>query len=405
MKKSLVLILCFVMLISSSISVFAQGVTLYALDGRTLIVDEALVPQYTAEGMGWFSDKPVIMYALDGRNLTVAYKDVSAYKNVGWYLYNDLPSSAKSKIKQVEFVTKAPEVLAPQTPNTTPQTSEKTKVQYTDGTVVSVPTSQIEMYKALGWVVYSGNINTNPIEETVKLYNSNGETIVVSASEVNKYITAGWTKTNPNVKNMTIYKYDGTNVTTKEITSDLYNDYNKQGYYSNTEEAIYAYAAFGDENTQGATQLLEEKKYELAFRIVQNSLEKMGESSSEYVSMLHYLRSTVTTAWRDAAKSPLGYINHWFSEKDGKTLVVFEYRNVSNNRISSFRINFDICDKDGNVIETNSGSYYVSNLQMTPCDKKRVAWAIKSGNTAAGIKNLRVTEVVFSDNTKWTPTA
>ena len=55
-----------------------------------------------------------------------------------------------------------------------------------------------------------------------------------------------------------------------------------------------------------------------------------------------------------------------------------------------------------NVIETNSGSYFVNNLQMTPCEKKRVAWYIESGEEAVAIKNLKVTEVVYSDGTKWT---
>ena len=137
--------------------------------------------------------------------------------------------------------------------------------------------------------------------------------------------------------------------------------------------------------------------------MVSEAIEKLENTESEYVSMLYYLRTMVTDTWREAANSPLGFINYWFSEKDGKSIVVFEYRNVSNSRITSFRINFDICDKDGNVIETNSGSYYVNNLQMVPCDKKRVAWIIQNGKDAASIKNLKIAEVVFSDNTKWTP--
>ena len=141
----------------------------------------------------------------------------------------------------------------------------------------------------------------------------------------------------------------------------------------------------------------------MAFNMVQDALNKIENTDSEYVSMLYYLRSMVTDAWREAANSPLGFINYWFSEKDGKSLIVFEYRNVSNSRIQSFRINFDICDKDGNVIETNSGSYYVNNLQMTPCEKKRVGWVIKTGDQATSITNLKVNEVVFSDSTKWTP--
>ena len=135
--------------------------------------------------------------------------------------------------------------------------------------------------------------------------------------------------------------------------------------------------------------------------MVQDALDKLENTNSEYVSMLYYLRTQVTDAWRTAANSPLGFVNYWFTEKDGKKLIVIEYRNVSNSRIQSFRINFDICDSAGNIIETNSGSYYVDKLEMTPCEKKRAAWVVKSGSAAASIKNLKVTEVVFSDGSSW----
>lgn len=387
--------LAIVLSILLSTGAMAANVTLYALDGRSLVVDETVAPQYTAVGMGWYEQKPVTMFALDERSLTVAYNEVEAYKQVGWYLYNDLPADVKAKVTPPADTITTPEVLP--TVTVPDASSDKTLVQYTDGTTVSVPTSQVEMYKALGWVV------ANQEEQFVTLYNEKGESIRVSLAEVSKYETAGWTKTNPNSKNVTAYSYDGTNISTTQIPEDKRNDYKNQGWYTTEEEAIYAYAAFGNAETEGATKLLENKKYELAFRLVQNAIEKIEGSDSEYVSMLYYLRSSITTAWREAANSPLGFINTWFSEKDGKSIVVFEYRNVSNSRIQSFRINFDICDKNGDVIETNSGSYYVNNLEMTPCDKKRVAWVIKSGDSAASITNLKVTEVVFSDGTKWTP--
>ena len=174
------------------------------------------------------------------------------------------------------------------------------------------------------------------------------------------------------------------------------------GWYPAYDEAVYAYAAFGNgSDVEGATVLLENKKYEQAFNMVQDALDKIENTDSEYVSLLYYLRSTVTDTWREAANSPLGFVNFWLDYKDTKRIVVFEYRNVSNSRIESFKINFDVCDKDGNIIEKNAGSYNASNLQMTPCEKKRVAWALQSGSAATTIKNIKVKEVVFADGTKW----
>ena len=38
---------------------------------------------------------------------------------------------------------------------------------------------------------------------------------------------------------------------------------------------------------------------------------------------------------------------------------------------------------------------------MIPCQLKRVGWAIKSGDEAASIKNVKVMEVIFRDGTVW----
>lgn len=386
MKKTFKTAAALLAALGVGISASAANRTLYSLDGRTIEIDEAQVAAYTAAGMGWFTEKPVDLYSLDGRKITVEADKVAANKAVGWYLYDELPENVKSTIKG----SSTPDIAVPN------PTGEKVAVKYTDGTIVSVPAAHLDMYKALGWVQTDGQQTSK-----ITVYNANGESKEIDPSELSKYQTAGWTLTKPNEKTVTVYNYNNEK---KEVAQSEAETLKKSGWYSAYDEAVYAYAAFGNgADTEGATKLLEDKKYEQAFNQVQTSLEKIENTSSEYVPMLYYLRSMVTDAWREAANSPLGFINYWFGNKDGKSLVVFEYRNISNSRISSFRINFDICDKNGNVVETNSGSYYVSNLQMVPCEKKRVAWVIKSGATADHIKNLKVTEVVFSDNTKWKP--
>lgn len=394
MKKFVKISLCLTASLLISTAAFAEKIQLYALDGRTLFVDENQVELYTAEGMGWFLDKPVTMYALDGRTLVVTADRVEAHQKVGWFLYSDLP--AGSGIDSVE-TPELPAETAPETPddkNNEETPSDTIYVKYTDGTVVCVPAAHLKMYEALGWVEASSEDKT-----TVTMYGPDGTTKDVPVDEVEKYELAGWSTKNPSAEYVTVYRHDGT---TKEIISTEVESYKKQGWYPAYEEAVYSYAVFGDgAEVLGATTLLENKRYELAFNMVQAAIEKIEDSESEYVSMLYYLRSSVIDTWRGAANSPLGFINYWFSEKDSKRMIVFEYRNVSNSRISSFKINFDICDKDGKVIETNSGSYFVNNLQMTPCEKKRVAWYIESGEEAVAIKNLKVTEVVYSDGTKW----
>lgn len=395
MKKSFKILVCLSASFMIASGAFASKTVLYSLDGRTLHVDENQIAAYTAEGMGWFLEKPVTMYSADGRSIVVRADQVEAHKSVGWFLEGEMDSQKETDSEKNDNL-KEEEVQKEE------ETSEKEEnnlvaIKYTDGTIVKVPSYQIEMYKALGWTAVG---DADEEKKTVTMYDAAGVAKEIPSDEISKYELAGWSLKKPEGNFVTVYYHDGS---TKEIPEASVESYKAQGWYGAFDEAVYAYAAFGDGVNEGATKLLENKKYEMAFNMVQDALSKIENTQSEYVSMLYYLRSMVTDSWREAANSPLGFINYWFSEKDGKSLIVFEYRNVSNNRIQSFKINFDICDKDGNIIETNSGSYFVNNLQMTPCEKKRVAWVITKGDEAASIKNLKVNAVVFSDNTKWNP--
>lgn len=394
MKKTFKSLICLTATFVMATSVFAAKTELYALDGRTLFVDENQIEAYTAPGMGWYLEKPVTMYAADGRTLVVAAEQVEAHKAVGWYLEGELENIDNNITEPDAEDTE--KVLAPEKEDIS-SAATTVRIKYTDGTVITVPAEHLKMYLALDWVQLDTEANPTA---TVTMYNSEGVSKEVPADEVSKYELAGWTTKKPNIDYMTVYYHDGTS---KEIAKDLYESYKAQGWYSAFDEAVYAYAAFGNgSDVLGATKLVENKQYELAFNTVKDAIDKIENSESEYVTMLYYLRSTITDAWREAANSPLGFINYWFTDKDNKRFVIFEYRNVSNSRIKYFEINFDICDKDGNIIETNSGSYYVDNLQLVPCDKTRVGWKVESGQDAVSVKNVKVKEVKFADGTAWT---
>ena len=380
MKKIFKSALCLTATLVMASSAFAAEVELYSLDGRTLNVDESQVEIYTAEGMGWFKEKPVTMYSLDGREIVVSADRVEAHKLVGWFVKGEDSS--------------APSVTEPSV--TQPVEAATVSVKYTDGTVVKVPEEHLETYKTLGWALIDNK--TSEATEVVTVYNSEGVAKEIPADELGKYQLEGWSLKKADVSYVTVYNYAGEE---RQILSSQVEIEKTNGWYPAFDEAVYSYAAFGDGfNVKGATKLLEEKSYEAAFLLVQDAIKKIENTSSEYTNYLYYLRTTITDTWREAANSPLGFVNYWFSEKDGKKIVVFEYRNISNSRIKSFRINFDICNSVGEVIETNSGSYYAENLEMPPCEKQRVAWYIQSNN-AASIKNLKVKEVTFSDGTVW----
>lgn len=395
MKKTFKIIFFTVALLAITTAAYAEKTELYALDGRTIFVEESQIATYTAEGMGWYLEKPVTMYAADGRTIVVPADKVEAQKAVGWFVKADEQTSESTNNEATPEQTTQPE--------NTVDTSNTSVVRYTDGTIIKVPSYHVVMYKTLGWEEIIAEFT--PYGNVI-MYNSAGDPGEITLAEMSRYEKEGWSFVKPgtgsdinNNDKITVYSYDGTS---KEILQSEVESYKAKAWGLTYDEAVYTYATLGDGGEKvGAVSLLENKRYELAFLSVQEALSKIEGSSSEYVTLLYSLRSTIIDTWRKAANSPLGFINYWFNEKDGNKVIVFEYRNVGNQRITYFGINFDICDKDGNVIETNSGSYFVNNLQLVPCDKTRVGWGIKSGDAAYSITNVKVKEVRYADGTSW----
>lgn len=400
MKKMFITVFALMALLLISTSVFAAQTQLYALDGRTLLVEESQVPLYTAEGMGWFLEKPVTMYAPDGRTLVVPADRVEAHKAVGWFVKEDQSTTPVLPPEQAP----APTPQQPAEPAVTPETI--VVVRYTDGSIVKVPLGHVATYKTLGWEhIY---VEFNQLGNVI-IYNLEGDSKEVTFEDAEKFTKSGWLFIKPGTQpaplpelpdeKVTLFHHSGV---TKEVNSSEVSSYKSRGYGSTVDEAIYNYAASGDGGEKvGAIALLQNKKYELAFREVKDALDKIEANNSEYVQKLYTLRSNIIDTWGAAANSPLGFINYWFDTRDGKKYIIFEYRNLGNKRITYLGVNFDICDKDGKVIETNAGSYFVNNLQMLPCDKARVGWVVKSGEDALSITNLKVKEVHYADNTVW----
>jgi hypothetical protein len=206
-------------------------------------------------------------------------------------------------------------------------------VKYTDGTVVEVPEKHVETYKMLGWVEAS---DIDKDQSTVTMYDEDGNAIKVPVSEVEKYEKDGWSTAKSEGKKITVFSQDGRE---KQILDTQYDEYTKKGWFATYEEAVYNYAMFGTgSDSKGVEELLNNKKYELAYNTVQDAIDRIENSSSDYVRELYDVRSEIMETWNAAAKSPLGFINYWFDNLDGELHIFYEYRNVSNSRINAFKL-------------------------------------------------------------------
>ena len=118
-----------------------------------------------------------------------------------------------------------------------------------------------------------------------------------------------------------------------------------------------------------------------------------------YVSMLYSLRTVVNDTWREEINSPIALINYNFQNNGNNRYIVLEFRNISNSRVKSYKVDFDLCDAAGNILAQNDILYNVDNLDIKPCEAKKAAWAVSQ--SAILVKNVKIVEVTFSDGTVW----
>ncbi len=144
MKK----ILCIVMAVFMAGIMFSslanEKITMYSLDGRTVLVDSGDKNLWKA--VGWYELPLVTLYALDGRTISVAGEQVEAYVNVGWY--KNPPAT----------------------------------VYALDGRVKKVPTEQVEAYVNVGW----------HREPPVAMIAADGRILYVAEKDVEAHKNVGW---------------------------------------------------------------------------------------------------------------------------------------------------------------------------------------------------------------------
>lgn len=177
MKKIITLTLVFVMVLMQSVS----AATMYALDGRTIEVDDSEIEAYRQ--VNWYYGKPVTMYALDGRTLTVGENDVEMYKAVGWY-YGKLVTMYSADGRTL--------IIGENEIETYRQVNwyyGKPVTMYApDGRSAEIPYYEIPAWQKVGWYMV-------PVQT---LYTLDGRSAVFPKSEVNAQLTVGWyTTKNP----------------------------------------------------------------------------------------------------------------------------------------------------------------------------------------------------------------
>lgn len=154
-KKIFCILLAILVSITAFIPLVEADFTLYASDGRTLVVKESRAEAF--KKVGWYETpedaKLITMYATDGRTIQVANARKEDFKKVGWYeTYEEVIYTMYSE----------------------------------DGRSMNVYKDEGELYRGLGWFY-------NISDVTVKMYDASGAEHAIFKAKVDEAKAQGLT--------------------------------------------------------------------------------------------------------------------------------------------------------------------------------------------------------------------
>ncbi|MBR7163672.1 MAG: hypothetical protein IKD21_01700 [Clostridia bacterium] len=212
-----------------------------------------------------------------------------------------------------------------------------------DGRIITVYDAQVPLYTAVGWY------------EAVTMYALDGRTIEIPPYEVEAYKNVGW--------------YTAEGYLFELIRRDV-NQFRASGSYEDAMELF--------------------DKYEKAFY------------GTEYQYSAQLLKEQVMDAWRNSLRCPLAYTGSYsLDEEYGVPEVTIWFRNVSYKKIAAFKLQFTCYNIFGDVENTYYSGYYCDSTNMDSGECWSYTWDLYGADSVYTIKNVRVTEIVFADGTKW----
>ena len=136
--------------------------------------------------------------------------------------------------------------------------------------------------------------------------------------------------------------------------------------------------------------------YSDAFYGIEWAIEDLA--GTYYESSLYSYKTNLMDAWRKKINGPLAYCSHYVDKSNGDVAITF--RNVSYKYITAFKIQFDCYDTFGDYINDYYDYYYVENAELPSGEFSEYEWDGPPYSTDY-IRNIRVTQVVYSDGTSW----
>ena len=417
--------------VDSSVTMFAY------VDGdfpRSMQVLAAQVEEY--RNVGWYTQEEVnaaeTLYAKDDngyftRSIKVPQNQKSTYINLGWYTWED---AFMPKSFPITLIDSKGGALIIQSLTVTDVYEEdgKTKIKYTvdytnnnyydfeyeitlyDESGKECGSKITSTYKGRGRNTESWIITTvNPVamleftsnsqysqsyfhNKSVNIYASDGRVMAVHDLRVPAYEKVGWKG------EVTMYAYENGGFT-RSIKVKPYEEeaYRQVGWY--TKEEVSKKQAF-----DGVVSKIENykasKQYNDIFVLIDSSLpDYMG---TRYEQPLYDYRTEAMDLWRNSSGAPLGVLDYSVSENSiGTPKVSINFRNISHKKILAFKVKFTCYDIFGDLEESYYNSFYIDSANLDVAKSRSYTWTLYGADSVHTVKNIRVTEVVFEDGTKW----
>lgn len=304
--------------------------------------------------------KYVNLYSYSGA-IAVTDLQVPVYKMVGWYEGVTMYAYDGRSIEVSPFQVEAYENVGWSRPVT----------MYKDSNSIDVSPYAVESYENSGW--QRGQI----------MYSIDGRTIEVSPYEADNYAEVGW------YYPVTVYALDGRSL---EISPFHLADYQNVGWYTASGYIYYDVQQRYNRNKANGD-------YYANIELAYDAWEYL--EGTEYESSVLGIFSEAKAYLLKHTRGPIYIVGSSVTEDSYSKDINIRMFNVSDKDIIAFKCTFDIYDIFGSKLRNPYDNYVSTDAGLDSGDTTTYTWDLYTVDTAYSIKNIRITEVVYSDGTKW----
>ena len=376
-----------------------SAVTMYAADSagnftRTLIVPQRLVEAYRA--VGWHTEEektllyrktqlPVILKNKSGAETRIDSFEITSVEAISAYNIE-----VKFKIKGNKFNGKYWDSIHAICYDVNGNYIETRDMTYlyddeerTDDVMLPINTASIEL------------VANDPVEDSqsylyckyVNVYAPDGRVMGVTDLQVPTYELVGW------YREVTLYALSENGTKSVVIPAYKQADYEKVGWYTaeNLERKIIL---------DKFAEYRKNRQYNEVF-VYFNKI-YFSYYNTDFGKTLLEVRTAAMDEWRNYCGRPMGLMEYSLSKNNaGTPEVTISFRNISYKNIIAFKVKFDCYNVFGEREIPYANYFYTDKTNFGSTEYNRYTWTLYGTDSVHTVKNIRVTEVVFADGTKW----